>query len=56
MVASTMNEGIGTNGIKEPKKLTRLRKGYPISGEKGKRSVKSTNHSFCMRYLTIKKS
>jgi len=37
------NDGIGTNGIREPKKLTRLRNGYPTTGAKGNRSVKSTN-------------
>ena len=51
-----MNDGIGTNGIREPKKLTRLRSGYPTSGAKGKKSVKSTNHSFVKHYLTIKNS
>ncbi len=50
-----MKCGTGTNGIREPKKLTKLRSGYPISGAKGKKSVKSTNHSFVKHYLTIKK-
>jgi hypothetical protein len=34
MVASRINDGIGTNGIREPKKLTRLRNGYPTTGDK----------------------
>ena len=51
-----MKYGIGINGNREPKKLTRLRSGYPISGAIGKSSVKSTNHSFVKHYLTIKKS
>jgi len=55
-VARTMNDGIGTNGIREPKKLTRLRNGYPISGAKGKKSVKSTNHSFVKQLFNYKKS
>jgi len=49
-----MKYGIGINGSREPKKLTRLRSGYPISGAIGKNSVKSTNHSFVKHYLTIK--
>ncbi len=56
IVARNKKDGIGTNGIKEPKKLIRVKPKYPNSGEKGKRSVKSTNHSFFTRYLTIKKS
>ena len=56
IVARKIKNGTGTNGIKEPKKLIRLKPKYPNSGEKGRRSVKSTNHSFFTRYLTIKKS
>jgi len=39
MVTRRINEGIGTKGINEPKKLTRPRPRYPTSGEKnGKKS------------------
>jgi hypothetical protein len=38
MVASTTNDGIGTKGIKEPKKLTKLSAIYPTSDAKGKRA------------------
>jgi len=53
-VARNKKEGTGTKGIREPKKLTRPRPRYPNSGVKGNKSVKSTNHSFYTRYLTIK--
>jgi len=46
IVPRKITNGIGTNGIKEPKKLIRIKPKYPISGEKGSKSVKSTNHSF----------
>jgi hypothetical protein len=42
MVASTMKEGNGTNGISEPKKLTSARPRYPISSVNGKIADKST--------------
>lgn len=54
IVASSTNEGMGTKGMSDPKKLTRPRLRYPTSGANGNRSVKSTNHSFELRYLTIK--
>jgi hypothetical protein len=53
-VARKMKCGTGTNGIREPKKLTRLRNGYPTSGAKGKKSVKSTNHSFIKALFNYK--
>jgi hypothetical protein len=43
MVASNTKDGIGTKGISDPKKLTKLKPIYPTPGSKGKRSVKSTN-------------
>jgi hypothetical protein len=49
-VASNTNDGIGTNGISEPKKLTSVRAIYPTSDAKGKRisekAEKSTSQSF----------
>ena len=40
-----MNDGIGTNGINEPKKLTKPRPRYPTSGEKnGKKSHMSNGY------------
>ena len=42
IVTRRMNEGIGTNGINEPKKLTNAKPIYPTSGEKnGKKSQMS---------------
>ena len=49
-----MKCGTGTNGIREPKKLTMVRRGYPISGAIGIRSVNSTNHSVVKHYLILK--
>ena len=39
IVINKIKDGIGTNGIREPKKLTNVRPIYPTSGEKnGKKS------------------
>jgi hypothetical protein len=46
MVAINTKEGIGTKGISDPKKLTKLKPRYPTPGSKGKRSVNSTNFHF----------
>ena len=45
MVASKRNDGNGTKGIKDPKKLTRLSPIYPTSVAKGKIVAKSTNET-----------
>ena len=42
IVANKTNEGIGTNGISEPIKLTNPKPIYPTSGAKGKMSQRST--------------
>jgi hypothetical protein len=55
-VARNKKDGTGTKGIREPKKLTRPKPTYPNPGEKGNKSIKSTNHSFYARYLTMKNS
>lgn len=54
IVANSKNDGTGTKGINEPKKLTRDNPMYPTSGAKGNRSAKSNNHHFDLRYLTIR--
>lgn len=54
IVASNKNDGTGTKGIKEPKKLTSDKPIYPASGAKGKRSVKSNNCLGNLHYLTIR--
>ena len=42
IVTRRINEGIGTKGINEPKKLTNAKPRYPTSGEKnGKKSQMS---------------
>ena len=56
IVASNKNDGSGTKGINEPKKVTKLKPKYPISGAKGKRAAKSTKQCFYTLYLTIKKN
>jgi|TARA_B100001013_G_C24553557_1_gene419633 hypothetical protein len=38
-----MKDGIGTKGIKEPKKLTRVRPIYPTSDEKNGRKSQRSN-------------
>jgi len=45
MVINKMNEGIGTNGINEPKKLTRARPRYPTSDEKNGKKSQISNRS-----------
>ena len=54
MVASKINEGTGTNGINEPKKLTNVRPIYPTSDEKnGKKSQISNRIRFHYNYEKI---
>ena len=51
---SRMNDGIGTNGINEPKKLTNVRPIYPTSEEKnGKKSQISNRIRFHYNYEKI---
>ena len=52
-----MNEGIGTNGINEPKKLTSAKPIYPTSGEKnGKKSQMSNGKQDFFSVLNDPKS
>jgi len=51
IVASKRKEGNGTNGIKEPKKLTRVSPMYPTSEENGNNAVRSTLHAHILDYL-----
>ena len=52
MVTSKMKEGIGTNGIKEPKKLTSARPRYPTSEEKnGMKSQRSNRLQNLQPYI-----
>ena len=52
IVANKRNEGRGTKGIKEPKKLTKVSPIYPTSGANGKMAAKSTIKAHAMDYLT----
>jgi hypothetical protein len=51
MVASKRKDGKGTNGINEPKKLTRVNPMYPTSEEKGNSAVRSTFQAHILDYL-----
>jgi hypothetical protein len=51
IVASKRKEGKGTKGIKEPKKLTRVKPIYPTSGANGKMAAKSTIMANVTDYL-----
>ncbi len=49
-----MNEGTGTNGISEPRKLTKPKPRYPTSGEKnGKKSQISIGYQVIFSVLNI---
>ena len=50
IVASRRNDGTGTNGMRDPKKLTSERSKYPPPGSNGKRSVMS-NRRLAVRIL-----
>jgi len=43
MVINNMKEGMGTNGINEPKKLTNAKPRYPTSEEKNGRKSQRSN-------------
>jgi len=51
IVASKRKDGKGTNGIREPKKLTRVSPMYPTSEENGNKAVRSTIQAHILDYL-----
>lgn len=51
IVASKRKEGNGTNGINEPKKLTRVNPMYPTSEENGNNAARSTFQTHSLYYL-----
>ena len=51
IVASKRKDGKGTNGIREPKKLTRVNPMYPTSEENGNNAVRSTIQAHILDYL-----